>query len=218
MDSRQHTKKVGFCCPQHGVLTEKVEYFSVNLGSKKMVDVSVMRCPECKKYFTPFTNLLAIAKIRYRGQQVFASLPVARKSIARVEVCIPQIIDIEEYERRNEQLKLEQAEKHRQYIESLRVIAHDEIILTNKLCFIKENRCPECNNITRKEYVKIQQRWKYVLANVRCCSRCGFEYITPSQFFDICEKAKKVIRGNYRRPFISPINIQYELNDASEAL
>lgn len=218
MDYKQQTKKIGFCCPHHGVLSEPVEYFSVDIGYKKIVDVSVMRCPQCKTYYTPFTNLLALTKIEYKGHQVAAGQPVGRKGIARVDVRVPYIISIEEYNQRNEQAKKEQVEKNRKYIEDLREVEHNCIILTNKNCFISENKCPCCHEKTKKEYVKIIQYRKFLLANVRHCSHCDFDYISPEQFERIREKASSKIRGYYRGTFVFPVEIECEYQEDGKYL
>ena len=47
MEASRQTKDVAFCCPAHGVLQESVEYFSVNLGTKRLANVSVMFCNQC---------------------------------------------------------------------------------------------------------------------------------------------------------------------------
>lgn len=212
---QQHIKKIGFCCPNHGILSEKVEYFSSTIGSKRIIDVSVMRCPKCEEYYTPFTNLLALSKLHYKGKLINAGQAVTRKNIVRTEVRTPYILSIEEYKKQSEEQKTEKEERHKQYIDNLREVDHSSIILTNKLCFINEHRCPSCQYLTKKEYVKIAQRRKYVLSNVRHCSRCGFDYISPEEFYKIDQKANKVIKGRYDTPFISPVDTrcQYQRLD-----
>ena len=210
METKRQPKKVAFCCPHHGVLREPVEYFSVNIGTKKLVDTPVMYCKECKKYYTPFTNLLAFTKLRYKGHEVVASQGRVQKSIPREEVRMPYFVDMEEDNQQKEQQRIENTEKHKQYIAGLREVYHDCIILTNKPCFINEYRCPLCQEITKKERLKITQRWKFLLANVRHCDHCGRDYITPRQHEILCSKAREKIRGHYCEPFISFVDIHCE--------
>lgn len=218
MGENRETKMMAFCCPQHGPLSSFVEYLSVDLNSKKLVGVPVKYCIECQKYYTPFTNLLAFAKLRYRDCPVAACKVSGLKGIPREEVRVPYFIDdmnfYKEQERaRKEQIRKERVEKNREYVAGLRDVEHDSIILTNKPCFVKEHKCPNCNGATKKEHVKIKQRWKFVLANVRYCEQCDFEYITPQQLENICEKADKKLRGEYRHPFVSPLGMQCEFKD-----
>lgn len=88
-------QKVAFCCPQHGLLQNDVKYISAIMGSKKMVSIPIMHCRECDEYYTPFTNLLAFAKLEYKGKQVRASQGRVEKSAPRVEVIKPYYEDVE---------------------------------------------------------------------------------------------------------------------------
>lgn len=215
METKRQTKKTAFCCPHHGVLLGPVEYFSKDMGSKQLVDVPVIYCQECKKYYTPFTNLLALVRPQYKGRRIAAAQGNVKKSIPKVEVRTPYFIDVEEEKKRKEQIRLEKAENRKKYIEGLREVCHDQIILTNKSCFIKERRCPHCNEITKKEHVKITQHRKYILANIRHCNYCNADYITPVQFENINEKAGEIIRGYYQSPFVSPIGVSCEYQIAN---
>lgn len=91
-------QKIAFCCPHHGVLQNDVEYISADVGSKRLSDVAVMYCHECNEYYTPFTNLLALAKLEYRGKRVLASQGRADKTAFRVEVKKPIFVNIESKE------------------------------------------------------------------------------------------------------------------------
>lgn len=213
MDPKKRTRKVAFCCPNHGVLQEPVEYFSANMGAKKLVDIPVMYCQACRKYYTPFTNLLALVNLQYKGQQVRASQGLVVKSIPREEVRVPYFVEIAEENKRKEQIRIEKAEKRKQYFDGLREISHDSIVLTNKLCYIQEKKCPHCRQKIHKEHVKIAQRRKFLCANIGHCSNCNRDYITPEQFYVLCEKAKIRIKGYYREPFVSPVNIDCEFQD-----
>ena len=66
----EETRKIAFCCPLHGDLQDNVKYVSANIGSKRLVNVAIMYCHECEEYYTPFTNLLALAKLEYEGKQI----------------------------------------------------------------------------------------------------------------------------------------------------
>lgn len=96
MEISKQTKMVAFCCPNHGALQETVEYFSANIGTKRLVDVPVMYCRDCKKYYTPFTNLLAFIQLKYKGYKVSASQGRVEKSIPRVKVRSPYFVDKQE--------------------------------------------------------------------------------------------------------------------------
>lgn len=88
-------QKVAFCCPHHGLLQNDVTYISANMGAKKMVSIPIMHCRECDEYYTPFTNLLAFAKLEYNGKQVRASQGRVEKSAPRIEVVKPYYVDAE---------------------------------------------------------------------------------------------------------------------------
>ena len=88
-------QKIAFCCPHHGVLQNSVEYISADIGSQRLVDVAIMYCHECDEYYTPFTNLLAFAKLEYKGKKVRASQGRADKAAYRIEVKKPYYVDIE---------------------------------------------------------------------------------------------------------------------------
>lgn len=215
------TKKVTFACPHHGVLHESVEYISVDIGSKRLVDVSVMYCNRCKKYYTPFANLLAIVRVEYNGRKISASQAQVQKSFPKTEVRNPYFANIEDDNKRRAQLRLDEEterkqqeklrkEKNKQYIESLRKVPHDSLILTNKPCFIDESKCPCCGNATKKEHVRIDQHQKSLLAHIRHCEKCNVDYITPGQFNSLDRKASEKIRGEIFWPFVRPRNVNYE--------
>lgn len=230
-------KKVAFICPNHGLLQGSVEYLFADTGSEWLVDFPVKHCPQCHKYYTPFSLYLSFYKIRHNGQEVAASKGVVQRSFPREDVRTPRLIGREEELQLQEQLryveqqkqeellhiKLEeekrkeerllQKEKSKQYFDSLREVLHDCIILTNKPCFINEHRCPCCLEKTKKEHVRISQRWKHLFANIYHCDRCDSDYITPVQFDHLCDKAAEKIRGNYSYPFISPLGMEIEFID-----
>ncbi len=88
-------QKVAFCCPHHGLLQRDVKYITADMGSKKMVSIPIMHCLECDEYYTPFTNLLAFAKLEYKGKKVLASQGRVEKSAPRIEVIKPYYEDVE---------------------------------------------------------------------------------------------------------------------------
>lgn len=94
MGTNHQTKSVAFCCPHHGVLKGTPKYFSADFGSKRLVDISVMYCAVCGKYYTPFANLLAFKKLRFRGREVAVSQGRVERSIPREIVRIPYFVDI----------------------------------------------------------------------------------------------------------------------------
>lgn len=224
METIQQTKKVAICCPNHGVLCGSVEYLSADLGTKMLIDMPVVYCSTCSKYYTPFGNLLALVKLQYNGRQVVASQSQVHKDIPREFVKVPRFIEkesidernkpheeiIREEKRRERQLRLEKAEQRKQYIDSLREVPYNKVVLTNKSCFIDDKRCPHCKEKAKKEHVKIKQDRKYVMTNVWHCSTCDTDYISPAQFEQIYKKARDVIRGFYWGAFVSPVDIRCE--------
>lgn len=227
METKQQTKKVAFCCPNHGILRGSVEYFSVDMGTKMLVDIPVIYCSACRKYYTPFANLLALVKLQHNGWQVAASQGQVRKDIPREVVKVPRFIEkvsieeknkhheeiIREKQRRERQLRIEKAEQRKRYIDGLREVLYNTVVLTNKNCFIGDKRCPRCKEKTKKEHVKIKQDRKYVMANVWRCGTCDIDYISPAQFTQIYKKASDVIRGFYWGAFVSPVGIQCEWSE-----
>jgi len=89
MGTIQQTKNVTFCCPQHGILAESPEYFSADFGRRKLVDIPVMHCAACDKYYTPFANLLAIKPLQHKNREVAASRGRVEKSLPKALVRVP---------------------------------------------------------------------------------------------------------------------------------
>lgn len=140
-------KKVAFCCPHHGVLHASVEYLSVNMGAQKLVDISVMYCQACRKYYTPFSNLLAIAKIKHKGRPVAASQGRVERSVPRETVRAPHFVSIEEESKQNDRLR----KGERRYIRGYEVVPIHDVnpqslghttILTNYVC----DKCLVCGS------------------------------------------------------------------------
>ena len=140
-------KKVAFICPIHGLLHGSVEYLSAYTGSEWLVDFPVKHCPQCHKYYTPFSLYLSFYKIKHNGQEVAASQSAVQHSVPRESVRIPRVIGREEAlqlqkqrryveqqkqeellrlkleeEKRKEQECLLQKEKSKQYFDSLREV------------------------------------------------------------------------------------------------
>lgn len=215
METERKTKKATFCCPHHGVLSGKVEYFSENFGTKRFEDIPVMCCPECKKYYTTFVNLLAIFKPQYKGKAVEAAQGFWGKSKNSVEIRKPYIVDLEKERKEIEHKKEEQRKAHEEkWIESIknsRIVYHDEIIVSNKSIFKDEHKCPHCRQATQKECVRISQRGKNISANIRHCNVCNNDYITLDQYHNLEEKAKEKLKYfHYDKPFIRPLNLEME--------
>lgn len=83
------TKKVSFCCPEHGLISGPVEYISVDIGNRRLVDVPVKFCSACQKYYTPYSNLLALIKLHHRGCPVLATALGCGKDMPREDVRVP---------------------------------------------------------------------------------------------------------------------------------
>lgn len=218
MEHKAQTKKAAFCCPYHGVLHGTVKYFSEKLGTRMLVDIPVMYCQECQKYYTPFNNLVALFKLQYKGQQVMAAKGRVEGFVPKVEIRVPHFVDMEEANRQNERLREERAAKYKQYIEGLRAVPYDSIVLTNKPYVINDNKCPQCYQALKSDHVKIIQRRKYLVVKLKTCNRCGKDYITPQEYDSICAKAHEKIRGHFHKPFIFPVNVRREEGENNKSL
>lgn len=191
-----------------------------------------MYCKQCRKYYTPFSNLLSLVPIQHRGQMVCASQGRIRKDIHREIVRVPRFLDIAEYNKellqaheedqkrqeREERIRTEQSEKKKQYIDSLRDVLYCCVILSNKDIFLKEHKCPHCREDLKKEYVKVTQNRKYILTNVWHCEHCDLDFISPNLFYSICDKADRIIRGYYSSPFVAPVEMECTYQDGGTYL
>lgn len=209
MEPNRQTKKVSFCCPYHGALKEDTEYFSVNMQSKVLVDVPVKYCKICKRYYTPFANLARLFQLDYKGTRVMGGAGRAARAFPREEVRVPYF-SYPEDDKSRKITKDDKAEQFRQYLEGLREVPHNSVILSNKPLFINEHKCPVCHERVKREQVKISQRKKFLLSDVCHCERCGVDLISPKQFKKICDKAERQIRGWYNHPFISPVEMDVD--------
>lgn len=218
METKGAIQRTAFCCAHHGAITGPVEYFSVDLGSRRLVDVPLMFCSKCKKYYTPYTNLLAFAKPWYKGHQIAAAQGRVEKSFPRVETRVPHFVSVGNEEVRKTQKDTQDKEKRRQYFESLRKVEHNCLTLTNKPCFTEKRLCPHCQCFTQKERVKIVKDWKSLLAQVRNCKQCDTDYITPKQFYALNEKMQKIARECTGCSFIRPQNVECEYDGGDKYL
>lgn len=222
MATPNKTSKVTFCCPHHGALQGNVEYLTKDIGTRTLIDLPVVYCRDCNKYYTPFSNLLALTKLEHKGQQIKASQSHVEKAFPRAEVRVPRFKSKESdnhksaeaanncQESRAQQRKerLLKIEKNKEYIEHLRYVEHNSVILSNKPIFLSENKCPICRNGVKKENIKLRYyNGRYVLTSVKRCNLCNSDYITPNQFYAIRKKALKLFDI---APFVYPVNIYAE--------
>ena len=163
MGAKHQTKSVVFCCPHHGVLTGSPEYFSTEFGLKRLIDISVMYCAACGKYYTPFANLLAIKQLRYKGRDVAASQGRVEKSAHRELVRIPYFVDVDKMasggnEKSSSRKGRQRRINHYEIVPvgglNRKAFVH-KIVLTNYAC----DECFDCNsrlvdftNFIAKEY------------------------------------------------------------------
>lgn len=103
--------------------------------------------------------------------------------------------------------------KQAAYLNGLRKVGHDHLILTNKPSFTEEKRCPHCGQRTKKEQVRITKGWKVLTATVRHCEPCGADYITPAQFNALNRKMQKRAREQAGYSFIRPKNVACEFEE-----
>lgn len=211
-------------CPHHGALLGLIEYISVDIGRKRIVDVPLCFCKSCKTYFTSYTNLFALvdpSRLIYKGFPIAPGKGRVEKDRAKKAAPFPHIVDIEEDNRQKEQARQEELkkklkeqkliEKRRKYAESLRGLPDNSLIVTNKPCFVLERACPHCRQKTRKEHVRIIGDRGYLLSNVYRCTDCNSDYVTPGQFLRIREKAAIKESRNYFINFnIVPQNVSQE--------
>lgn len=189
---------IAYLCPWHGVLRTPVEYFNVDIGSKKLVDMSVKFCQDCGAYYTPFLSYLASKKIIHKGYPVSAGMGGVYTGKHKENVRLPYYVDANvNIPPRTE----DSSEKYRKYIDSLRKVVYVDITMTNNSLYIKNHSCPKCQTPTKKETIKIMdlKGGKYAIAKVRHCSQCNLDFITPSQFHGIHWKIKKLFCSYYTR-------------------
>lgn len=181
MGSNQQTKSVAFCCPHHGVLKETPEYFSADFGSKRLVDIPVKYCSACGKYYTPFTNLLAIKPLRHKGREVLASQGRVEKSIPRDVVRAPYFVDTDKADSQESEKTHPKKAKNRRAnryeivpVGSLnqRAFVH-KIVLTNYAC----DECFDCNSrlVDFTNFVEINEH-EAVKIPGKYCTKCHMFY------------------------------------------
>lgn len=149
MDTRWRTKKVSFCCPQHGALLRAVEYFSLDIGNKRLADVPLVYCEDCKKYYTPFANLLAFVSpqnIQHKGCLVVAGKGHVEKSFPKVKVRTPYFVDMQG----GKVLEDQHSSK------KVRVITHEEKVQEERL------RLEKARIRIKQERLRKEQFMKYI--------------------------------------------------------
>lgn len=237
------TKKVHFCCPKHGVLNGHVEYFNVEIGTRTLVDMSVMYCEKCDAYYTPFANFASFIRPQYKGKRVIATKGNPKKAIKREEVRVPHFISNvntdnneiyyvsqldddakiinykinREKRLKEKQLQKEKREQRKKNIEKLRLIYYDEMYVSNKQCVLDEYLCPLCKDKFKKETVRIAREGKVLFADVRHCESCGNDYLTPEMFKRLSCKADKKLRWQSLRTFLDPVNVCCDYREEFEA-
>ena len=212
---------VSFCCAQHGPLSDQVKYISIVFGNRTLADFPIVYCKKCKKYYTPYTNLLAFAKPKYKGIPIVAAESHVEKSFPRTETRIPHFIaseKVREPQGKKEKYENKGRKKNVSNAERLRKVDHCDLILTNKPCFTIENLCPHCNVPTQKEAVRINKGWKVLTAKIRHCEVCDADYITPAQFYAYNEKIQKRAREQTGYSFVEPQNVKCECDDDNRYL
>ncbi len=181
MGTNQQTKSVAFCCPHHGVLKGTPEYFSAEFGLKRLVDIPVMYCAACGKYYTPFSNLLAVKQLRYKGREVVASQGRVEKSVPRELVRVPYFVDADKMmpkdkeksaKRKREERRINRYEIARVSGLNRTAFIH-KIILTNYSC----DECLNCNNrlVDFVNFVELGEN-EGVKVPGKYCTKCNTFY------------------------------------------
>lgn len=181
MGTNQQTKSVAFCCPHHGVLKGTPEYFSAEFGLKRLVDIPVMYCAECGKYYTPFSNLLAVKRLQHKGCEVVASQGRVEKSVPRELVRVPYFVDADKMmpkdKKKSAKSKREQRRINRYEIVPVsglnRTAFIHKIILTNYSC----DECLNCNNrlVDFVNFVELGEN-EGVKVPGKYCTKCNTFY------------------------------------------
>lgn len=175
MESKHQTKKAAFVCPNHGVLYGTVEYASADMGTKALVDIPVMYCQVCKKYYTPFTNLLSFVgflDLQYKGCRVVASQGRVEKSISRETVQVPHFVDkpIPNKAPARPQSKLPTRMKGYEVVTPVGQKTEGfKLYLTNYVC----EECPVCKQrlVQFIKFIQISET-QALRVPVKCCTKC----------------------------------------------
>lgn len=216
MGTNQQTKSVAFCCPHHGVLKGTPEYFSADFGSKKLVDIPVMYCAACGKYYTPFSNLLAIKQLQYKGHQVAASQGRVEKSVHRELVRVPYFVDTDKSTTRDTGRTPER--KHNQrHINRYEIVPVNglnrsafaqKVILANYSC----DECFECKNrlVDFVNFIELGEN-EGVKVPGKYCTKCN-------TFYESRGSALKNLLTAYTVPASYSIETKYLISDYTERM
>ena len=181
MGTNQQTKSVAFCCPHHGVLKGTPEYFSAEFGQKRLMDIPVMHCAACGKYYTPFSNLLAVKQLRYKGREVATSQGRVEKSVPREIVRVPYFVDADKMTPKDKE-KSAQRKRGQKRINRYEIVpvsglnrsafVHN-IILTN----YSYDECLNCNNrlVDFVNFIELGEN-EGVKAPGKYCTKCNTFY------------------------------------------
>ena len=186
---RGQTKKIAFCCPHHGFLHKPVEYLSTKVGSKVLVDLPIVYCEECNRYYSPFGNILALFKLKYRGRLILPSKGIAQKNVERVEVRIPYFSIAEEKKVENTANKPKDTytNKKKQTHRTQRII--NNISLQNAPVFVSNTYnfntgvCPVCCSVMTKDHANIPvlyengDFYRYYAEEILYCHKCKRGYV-----------------------------------------
>lgn len=83
METKKNTKMVSFCCAQHGPLSDQVKYISIVFGDRTLADFPIVYCKKCKKYYTPYKNLLAFATPPHLSSFLFSVIRRCKKVLLK---------------------------------------------------------------------------------------------------------------------------------------
>lgn len=216
MGTNQQTKSVAFCCPHHGVLKGTPEYFSAEFGLKELVDISVMYCAACGKYYTPFTNLLALKQLRYHGREVAASQGRVEKSVPRELVRVPYFADADKMTTRNKENNPSRNRKQRR-INRYEIVPVNglnrsafvrKVILTNYSC----DECFKCNNrlVDFVNFIELGEN-EGVKAPGKYCTKCD-------TFYESRGSSLKNLLDSYTAPASYSVETEYLFPKYSERI
>lgn len=228
------TKKVHFCCPKHGVLNGTVEYFNVEIGSRTLVDMSVMYCCDCDVYYTPFGNFASFIKPQYKGKKVIATRGNAQKDAKREEVRAPHFVRNEdmsrdvgvtsvdvktarcEYNTESRMLRKRKSD-HYSYHKYVEVAEKNEPILPQQFPVYISNillsKCPQCASELRAftDYLPLSRVNKtYVRVPGKKCHLCNMVFddsgeMLPTYLSERGDSIEGLLDMQYVIPNLAPI-------------
>lgn len=199
------TKKIAFCCPHHGFLQNPVEYFSTKVGSKVLVDLPIVHCEKCNRYYSPFGNILALFKPKYRGRLILPSKGIAQKNVERVEVRIPYFSKLETTaEKKVESLankpKGNIKNKNKQAPRTQRTINNTPprnvpVHISNTYNFTT-GVCPICCSVMSKDRANIPvlyengDFYRYYVEEILYCHKCKKGYVGQKTVEKLLQRIK----------------------------